>query len=387
MDVTVCDATAFEYWRIPPIVHLLLAGDGVPATLRGKIRLDELEVARSQFAASHPLCARFLRPNPASRASGDAVDALRPVIPLLAANHDGPIDVLVGRSSDCHASTLIHPRQWESAALSHRAVQIASAVSVLTPDRALLQIASRASLVRVVLLGSELCGSFAVYDPPEPLRSLLQAVQDRGGIPALAGWRPCLTAGGRLSGLWSRPALTTPKNLARLADAHRPRKGSQTLARAAGLIVVGAASPFEVQAGALLGLPRQLGAEGFAGFSYNRRVVLTRDARLLAQRNSCYCDLYWESGLDVECQSALVHQTEASFLSDSDRTAALRRMGIDVLPITYSQLADPARFEALSKTVSRLLGKRAYSKSARQKQLATQLRGEVLVDWTSLPRV
>lgn len=387
MDVTVCDTTAFEYWRIPPIVHLLLADDCVPAALRGKIRPEELEAARNQLVTSHPLCARFLRPNPASRASGDVADALRPAIPLLAANHTGPIDVLAGRMSECHTSSLIHLRQWSSAAPSHRAVQIASSVSVLAPERALLQIASRASLVRVILLGSELCGSFAVYEPPEPLRALLQALQDRGGIPALADWRPCLTANGRLSGLWSRPALATPKGLARLAKTHSPRKGSQQLGRAAELIAAGAASPFEVQAGVLLGLPRRLGAEGFTGFSYNRRVILSHDARLLAQRNSCYCDLYWEPGLDIECQSALVHQTEASFLSDSDRTAALRRMGVDVLPITYSQLADPARFEALSKTVSRLLGKRPYPKSARQKQLSARLRSEVLVDWTSLPQV
>ena len=137
----------------------------------------------------------------------------------------------------------------------------------------------------------------------------------------------------------------------------------------------------------LLGFPRNLGGEGHGGFSFNKKISLTRDARFLAQRNNCYCDLYWESGLDVECQSSLVHQNEGSFLSDSDRTAALRRMGIDVLPITYGQLADASRFDALSRTISSMLGKPHPTKSDRQKQLSAKLRQEVLANWSSLHRV
>ena len=122
-------------------------------------------------------------------------------------------------------------------------------------------------------------------------------------------------------------------------------------------------------------------------FTFNKKIPLTRDAQLLAQRNNCYCDLYWESGLDVECQSSLVHQNEGSFLSDSDRTAALRRMGIDVLPITYGQLADASRFDALSRTISSMLDKPHPTKSDRQKQLSAKLRQEVLADWGSLHKV
>ena len=74
-------------------------------------------------------------------------------------------------------------------------------------------------------------------------------------------------------------------------------------------------------------------------------------------------------------------------MSDSDRTAALRRMGIDVLPITYGQLADASRFDALSRTISSMLGKPHPTKSDRQKQLAAKLRQEVLAGWGSLHSV
>ena len=353
MDITICDATAFEYWRIPPIVALLLVGRNDDIVLRRILRPGELEAFRTAALSELPLCKRFLQPNPSMRRAGRAAELLRAAIPLIAATHDGPVDILVNQHSACHTSTLLRPRLWSSEATINRAVQIGQSTSVVTPALALLQIAARAGLIQTVLLASELCGSFAIYEAPPLIREWLQTIQNRTGIPAVGDWKPCLDSQGHLTNLWSRPALVTVQ-------------------------------PFEVQAGVLLGFPRNLGGEGHGGFTLNKKIPLTHDAQLLAQRNNCYCDIYWESGLDVECQSSLVHQNEGSFLSDSDRTAALRRMGIDVLPITYGQLADASRFDALSRTISNMLGKPHPTKSSRQKQLTTKLRQEVLADWGSL---
>ena len=386
MDITICDTTAFEYWRIPPIVSLLLAGKSDDIVLRRILRPGELEAFRAAALAELPLCGRFLQPNPSMRGSGEAAELLRPTIPLIAATHDGPVDILVSQHSACHTSTLLCPRLWNPETAACRSVQISESVGIVTPATALLQVSARTSLARTVLLASELCGSFAIYEAAPLICKWLQTIQNRTGIPALGGWKPCLDSQGHLTNLWTRPALATTKQLMATAGAHTPKKGSKRLAEAASLVVAGAASPFEVQAGVLLGFARNLGGEGHGGFTFNKKISLTRDAQLLAQRNNCYCDLYWESGLDVECQSSLVHQNEGSFLSDSDRTAALRRMGIDVLPITYGQLADDSRFDALSRTISRMLGKPHPTKSNRQKQLSAKLRHEVLTDWSSLHR-
>lgn len=386
MDITICDTTAFEYWRIPPIVRLLLAGENDDIVLRGILRPGEVEAFRAAALAELPLCGRFLQPNPSMRGSGEAVELLRPAIPLIAATHDGPVDILVSQHSACHTSTLLRPRLWNPETAACRTIRIRESTSVVTPALALLQMAARASLTQTVLLASELCGSFAVFEAHPLVRDCLQAIQNRAGIPIVGEWKPCLDSQGHLTNLWSRPALITVKQLVSTATAFAPRRGSRRLAEAAGLVIAGAASPFEVQAGVLLGFPRNLGGEGHGGFAFNKKISLTRDARFLAQRSNCYCDLYWEPGLDVECQSALVHQNEGSFLSDSDRTAALRRMGIDVLPITYGQLADASRFDALSRTISRMLDKPHPTKSDRQKQLSAKLRQEVLADWGSLHR-
>ena len=160
--------------------------------------------------------------------------------------------------------------------------------------------------------------------------------------------------------------------------------------RAAELVVDGAASPFEVVAGMLLGFSRRLGGEGYGAFSHNRKVALTLDSRRLARRGFLVCDLFWAAGegrraLDVECQSRLVHASGDAALSDADRSAALDLMGVDVVNVTYGQLADPRRFEALSQLVAQKLGVPHREKTAGQRAAAERLRAEVFVDWVTLP--
>ncbi len=145
----------------------------------------------------------------------------------------------------------------------------------------------------------------------------------------------------------------------------------------------GAASPFEAQAGVILGFSRRLGGEGHAGFAHNRRIVLSREARALAQRASCYCDLYWDEGWILECQSKLARNREG-YLSDADRAAALELMGVTVLPATYAQLTTEERVEALSKLVAEKRGIAWRPKTEREREVGRRLRGEVLRSWDTL---
>lgn len=81
------------------------------------------------------------------------------------------------------------------------------------------------------------------------------------------------------------------------------------------LVNAGAASPFEAKAGVILGFSCRRGGEEQGGFVHNQRIALTSEARALARRFSCYCDPYWSEGLDLKCQSRLVHDVGSSFLS------------------------------------------------------------------------
>ena len=244
------------------------------------------------------------------RHASDRARSIRGAQTLLSPSDDGPIDVLVQSGTERHASPVIRPCLWSAEPPLGSAAPVADDLSVACPELVLHQLAARASLTQVVLLGSELCGSFSVYSPPPPVREVLQELLDAGRLPRLGGWHPCVAPGGRVGDLWTHEPLATPASIAAFARKSDKARGRSRLLEASRLIAPNAASPFEVQAGVLLGFPRQRGGEGFDCFEHNGRVHLTREASLLAGRDTCICDLLYPEGLDIECQSALFHDDD-----------------------------------------------------------------------------
>lgn len=371
------------------MVHLLLTGEEDGSLLSRRIGLQALTQLRAEVATELPLSRAMLVPSPHTRRMGPISEALLPVVPILAAAHDGPIDVLVDAKKKAHASGIILPRTRSHDLPSGSTTQLYEDVSVTLPEFTLLQLASRASLPRTVMLASELCGSFAVYDPPEPIRAVLQKLADsKKGVPTVGGWKPFVGSDGKVSTIWSRQPITTSYDLRALARSSESRRGCGRLSAAAELVKPNAASPFEVQTGILLGFPRRLGGEGLPAFEHNAKVAFPSSARLLAGKRHCYCDLFWEgSDVDLECQSTLVHQNAKSYLSDSERTAALRSMGVDVLPVTFEQIKSRESFHALSKTLAGMLGVRVRPKTEAQLTAEAKLRGEVFLDWETIHHV
>ena len=392
MDIIICDISAFMYWRTPPLVRLLTSAPEDDDFLRNVVDVERLRAMRDELAEESLLwgsaCGTRLR-----RAHyGAAADSLRRSAPALAPGGDAPVDVLVTSAAGRRGSALVRPRVWPQAPDAGSLARVGEGVAVVSPELALQQLAARARLMRTVLLASELCGSFSVYAPPKPVRALLQELADAGHVPKVMGWTPSLDAKGRVTSLWSRPALTSPARLEEQARASSVSRGRARLIEAAGLVVPGAASPFEVRAGALLGLPPEYGGEGHAGLSHNRRVRLSPRARAIARRSSCYCDLFWEGDgarmpLDVECQSALSHLGESSALSDADRSAALQLMGMGVVNVTYGQIADPRRFEALAELIAEKLGEGRPPQDEVFLQRRETLRAELFASWEQLPEV
>ena len=235
------------------------------------------------------------------------------------------------------------------------------------------------------MIASELCGSFSVYKVPASIeRRLQKLLTSNAGRLRLNGWSPCFE-GAALSSLWNRAPLTDPQALKGFAEETTQRNGREKLRLAAELVTPGAASPLEVQTALLLGLPRRRGGKGLGGFEHNAKVTLSPNAQLLAQRNHCYCDLFWEDAdLDVECQSKMIHDNEESLISDFDRAAALEQMGIRVLFASHDMLGSRDRFDAFAKLVAERLGRRLKPETEKERRATTQLRAELLVDWAKL---
>ena len=382
MDTLICGSTACQYWRTPPIVTLLAAGPSDDPTLQKLMSDDELVAFRSGLLEQLPLLKACSKPW--SRA-GEELKAIREASFLLAPAAALPLEVLVSNAGQRRPSNILKPKvnSYELPAGSTR--YLTDEISIASPELALLQIAARASLAQTVLMASELCGSFAVYRAPAPIASMLQKLIDQERLPALGGWRPCLSANKKLGELWQRPALTTPADLRHIAELSESPLGRKRLLKATELVKPGAASPFEVQAGIMIGFPVRYGGEGLGGFAHNAKAELSQDARLLAGRDCCHCDLLWPDGLDVECQSAQFHDNGESFISDSNRTAALSLMGINVLPLTYEQLKQPRHFEAFAEAVARALGRKRKPKSDAALTATRELREDVFCDWWQLP--
>lgn len=392
MESILCDISAIMFWRTPPLARLIAAGPEDHALLRrlaGPSRLAEL---RADLAACSPLGVQASAPASWHAHYGERSRALLDAGMLLATPFDGPVDVLASDPGDRLPTLAAHPRIWRDSLAPHEVVTVAPGLRVASPALALQQVASRATLVRTVMLASELCGGFSIYQPPEPLREFLQGLADEGNLPSYGGWHAALDNDGRLTGLWMHAPLVSPDALSSQAAASGEPRGRARLAQAAALVRPGAASPFEVQTGMLLGLSRRRGGEGYEGFAHNCRVALASDAALIVHRRTCYCDIYWDgpllsgaAGLDLECQSSSHHFGVKSSASDANRATALHMMGIEVVQVTFAQIADPMTFEVFSGHLAERLGVPHREKTEAQLRAQEELRRELFVDWATLP--
>ena len=383
METVLCGSTAYRYWRTPPIVLYLAAAPVDSPALRQFLREEELLAFRADLADRLP----FLREctGPSWRNVGQAARDIRDARWLLAPSANFPLDVLAQERGGRRSSGLISTTFWNGGLPFEATCDVTDDLGVTSPAFTMVQMAAQAGFTRTLLLASELCGSYAVYPAPEPIRSLLQRIASRGRLKAFNGWRPCLSGEGNVTDLWQRDPLTTPDDLKAMAEAAEGHRGAAALRKVADAVVPLAASPFETQAGLLLGLPRRLGGEGLDGLSHNEKVELSRDAKLVGQRQCCYCDIYLPDGLDVECQSSQYHDNHDGFLSDAERAAALRLMGVNVLPLTHAQLTNPARFDAFCDAIALARGLERKPRTEKQARAAEQLRTELFIDWAALP--
>lgn len=385
METVLCGATAYRYWRTPPIVLYLAAAPADSPALCKFLRPDEVLAFRNDIAERLPfLCGCT---GASWRRVGQTARDIQEARWLLAPSASFPLDVLAQDRGARRSSGLMSTMFWNGSLPLGATSEITEDLGVTSPALTMVQMAAKAGLTRTLLLASELCGGYAVYPAPAPIKNQLQRIAAAGRLTSFQGWRPCLNGEGKVTELWQRDPLTTPEELLDMAIAAEGHRGAATLRKAAELAIPLAASPFETQAGLLLGLPKHLGGEGFGGLTHNEKVELSRDAKLVGQRRCCYCDIYWPDGLDVECQSAQYHDNLDGFLSDAERAAALRLMGVDVLPLTNGQLQDPVRFNAFCDAVALARGIERSPKTAAQKLAAERLRSELFIDWAALPEL
>lgn len=347
MEDIICGKSAFRFWRTPP--QCLIALPSLPIS-------QETFVRRSLPA--HPLVVNSL---------------------------GSPIDLLVlDRGSRTGAANAVR-HLWQGD-LPKGAVQDSDWCRQITsPAFTLFNLAAQLPFTQLVMAMYEMCGYFAVYKPTPEAETLLGRSDL---LPLGFGWRRVRGADGRGTSLWQREPLVELDELRAIASETAGHHGYKNFVRAVDCVTGACASPFEVQLSMLLAMPRCLGGYGIA-LENNKEIRLTQQARKIAPKQRVYADLYLESSagdkaLVLECQGATVHANEVALLADADRSTALQAMGLDVLLLTYRQIADKARFDTVLDYAAQRLDLCLRPKTPRYQAAEEKLRRELFIDWETL---
>ena len=296
MDMLIGYESALEYWRTVGPAFLRNSDERRSATRRARNGLTSAEVPRLSEGNRRPAGC-----------------------PL-------PVTALVSdvsrRTSTANVTTRI------CADLPDRSfVDAGEGFLVSTPEFCFLQMANRLSLGCLILLGFELCGTYALVDD-EPAR--------RRESP-----------------------LTTVAKLKAFAEAAANARGRKKALRALHYVLDRSASPMESVLAMLLRLPYNLGGYGLARPALNYHVDVPPRFRKLADRSYCECDLCWpEAHVAVEYDSRL-HHTEADRReSDARRRNTLIALGFTVVTVSTDQVVSGGSFNRLAHQLASLLGKR-----------------------------
>jgi len=206
-------------------------------------------------------------------------------------------------------------------ALPTGAITTRDGKSVATPELMFLELASKLSIHRIILLGLELCS----HPPGEPSKS-----------------------------------ITTEQKLKKFLAKTQGHRGHHNATRAVKYVKNGSASIMESLAYMILALPHALGGYGLNDAVFNYKILLKSKAGLLAQ-NRFYMDLYYkEAKLAVEYESFAYHNSPAEQSRDILRSARLENQGIVVMRLSTIQLYDQSACREFAKNLATRLGKRIH---------------------------
>jgi len=198
--------------------------------------------------------------------------------------------------------------------------------------------ANQLTLIRLIELGYELCGTYSLPVTGDPF------VPERG--------------------FYNRPPLTSVKKLEVFLNHMQGNKGHVKVMRALRYMQNDSASPMETKLAIILTLPYKLGGFGLAGAELNWRVIPTKAAKRSSGKAIYVCDLFWaDHNLAVEYDSNSFHTHQRQIADDSKKRNALTTMGITPITVTKQQLYDRQEFEKIARAIAKGLGKRLVFKN------------------------
>lgn len=234
-----------------------------------------------------------------------------------------PVSILVSCKANMRKSQNLSPRIWSGKHPSRSFYKIAQDLYISTPEATFLQLGKESSLIQLITIGYELCGSYG-----------LSAQSD--------------------SGFLRREPRSNPQLIERYLEKCDGIHGVKAAKRASSYIAKGSASPMESLLSMLLCLPPSLGGFGLPRPELNFPIE-TNEGGIVMRR----CDLYWpDQRFALEYDSDTFHSDTSKLHLDSSRRSTLEKAGVHVVSVTKNQVFDRGQLFNLATIVSKRLEKR-----------------------------
>lgn len=388
--VIICDISAWQYWRCPPLVR------------KGKAPIDIACAAKEQGGLG--LDRKLLIPRANAR-EADRLLSARILSDLKGI--ELPVHVMLDRASPRRSNDLVvchRPPDWLA---REHIIDIGNGLGVLSIPAMLETLGRRFRPFDIAGAMNELCGTYTLFHQTARAKLLLNPLLENGTIKKLANrqtdiirffcdesgkkasfttkkgkelpWQPTLTKSATLDNLWKRPPLVTLDELEIFANRHPRSKGSVVYETALKLVREGLASPFETQLAMALTAPSHLGGEELPIPSFNRKIAFTEAARKLAGGKYCVGDAVWNKNRVVlEANGYDYHSDDDGFYTKSGRTSALQSLGYTVHEINYAQFKDQIQYEAIVRSICASIGVDEQTRTKTFKERNRALREHLL---------
>jgi len=208
-------------------------------------------------------------------------------------------------------------------------IQVAPGIIMSSPELCFVQMAGEMSLIQLVMLGYEICGSYRLDSEASTGRGF------RDDVP-----------------------LTSVNALKSFVAKLKGYKGIKNARRALRFIADGSASPMETILAMFLTLPYMLGGYSFPPPLLNCPIDVPDSSKKAKGKSRYYCDMYWpDEQVDVEYDSDFYHTKEERIAKDAIRRNALTSVGIAVVTVSRKQINNTAELRRVAMALSGLLGK------------------------------
>lgn len=238
-----------------------------------------------------------------------------------------PLEVVVSLGKTRSQSKQFHNNIWKLPDRAPCFLFIESGVYLSNPEFCFVQLARSCSVIDLIKLGFELCGTYRI-DPA-----------------SLIGFR-------------TAQPLSSTEAINRFIDKMHgkvPRK-AKTAVR---YVRNGSASPMETCLALLLGLPARYGGYGLGMPEMNAELLIPAKLGKQTTYREYHCDLYWpEQNVAIEYNSREFHVNELAVERDASRINNLKAAGIEALAVTRAHVADHMKFDAIAHSAASLMGKR-----------------------------